>query len=109
MVNAVAALADRRKKRFAEFSSEPPPLEGDKIQIDNILNREIEIIGHRIAGTRYSKNTSGKYLTLQIRFDDQLHIVFTGSDVLVRQLTEYASEIPFFATIKKINRYYTLT
>ena len=109
MAGDVASLADRRKKHFADFAKEPPPLDGDKIKLDDVLNREVEITGYRIAGTRYSKNVSGKYLTLQIRMDNMPYVIFTGSDVLLRQLQEYCKEIPFFTTIKKINRYYTLT
>jgi hypothetical protein len=36
-------------------------------------------------------------------------VVFTGSDVLIGQVEKYADQIPFLTTIKKINRYYTMT
>ena len=102
-------LAEKRKKRFSDFATEPPALDGDKVKLDAILNREIEILGYRIGDSNYSKNKSGKYLTLQIRIDREVKIVFTGSDVLIKQVEKYGNEIPFSATIKKINRYYTLS
>jgi len=102
-------LAEKRKKRFSDFAEEPAPLDGEKMKIDSILNQEVEIIGARIGATRHSKNKTGKYLTLQIRINNTRHVVFTGSDVLIGQLEKYESEIPFMATIVKINRYYTLT
>ncbi len=103
------SLAEKRKKRFADFATEPPPLEGEKVKLDGILNQEIEIIGCRFGKTRHSKNKSGRYLTLQFKLNDRKHIIFTGSDVLIGQVEKYESEIPFLATIVKINRYYTLT
>lgn len=48
-------------------------------------------------------------MTLQFKLNDRKHIIFTGSDVLIGQVEKYESEIPFLATIVKINRYYTLT
>jgi len=36
-------------------------------------------------------------------------VVFTGSDVLIEQMERYGEEIPFVATIKKVDRYYTLS
>jgi len=102
-------LAEKRKKRFSDFAEEPAPLDGEKMKIDSILNQEVEIIGVRIGSTRYSKNKTGKYLTLQFRMGDTRHVVFTGSDVLIGQIEKYQAEIPFMATIIKINRYYTMT
>jgi len=95
-------------KKFSDFSKENV-LDGDKIRIDDILNEEVLITGYAIKNSRYSKNESGKYLTLQIIKDDKKYVVFTGSDVLIDQLEKYSDEIPFTATIRKINRYYSLT
>jgi len=103
------SLADKRKKKFSDFATEQPPLEGGKLKIDSILNQEIEITGCRFGSTRHSKNKSGQYLTLQFVINHEKHIVFTGSDVLIGQMEKYEKEIPFLATIVKINRYYTLT
>jgi len=96
-------------KNFGDFATEEQPLDGDKERIDNILNRLILVTGFRVKNSQYSKNESGKYLTLQFSIENQTKIIFTGSDVLIGQLERYANEIPFKATIKKINRYYTLT
>lgn len=95
-------------KRFSEISKENI-LDGDKVRLDDILNEEILIIGFRIKDSRYSKNNSGKYLTLQFEYKDKKNVIFTGSDVLIDQAEKYGKEIPFLATIRKINRYYSLT
>lgn len=101
-------LHPKQIKRFADFADEKPSLDGIKTHLDDILNTEIEVIGYRVSVSKYSKNNSGKYLTIQFVQDGARHIVFTGSDVLINQMEKYAAEIPFYATIKKIDRYYTL-
>jgi len=92
-------------KRFKDFSKESI-LDGDKIKIDDIINEEIEIIGHAIKNSKFE---SEKYLTLQIKRDDKKYVIFTGSEVLIDQIEKYKDEIPFLATIRKINKYYSFT
>lgn len=95
-------------KKFSDFADDKV-LDGDKVKIDDVLNKEIKVIGHSIKKSKYSKNKNGDYLTLQIELDNEKYIIFTGSDVLIEQLKKYETEIPFLATIRKINRYYSLT
>lgn len=98
-------------KRFSDFANEPQPLEGDKVRIDDVLNKEIIVTGFDIKNSKYQKNNSGKYLTLQFKRkeEEKPNVLFTGSDVLIGQLEKYQEEIPFLTTIRKINRYYTLS
>ena len=95
-------------KHFADFCDDSI-LDGDKIKIDDILNHEIAIINYSIKDSRYSDNQNGKYLTLQIEEDNEKNVIFTGSRVLIDQIEKYKDEIPFLATIRKINKYYSLT
>ena len=95
-------------KRFSDFSKENI-LDGDKVKIDDVLNNEIKILNFAIKNSKYSKNKNGEYLTLQIEMSDKRYIIFTGSDVLIDQMKKYAKELPFLATIRKINKYYSLT
>jgi len=86
-------------------------MDGAKMKIDEVLNREMLIIGHRIKRSKFDKNSSGKYLAIQFVFvgTEDRKVVFTGSDVLIEQMERYGEEIPFVATIKKVDRYYTLS
>lgn len=95
-------------KRFSDFSREKIALDGDKVKLDTILNQEITVTGFSTKRSKFDDN-SGKCLTVQFEMNGQKQIFFTGSDVLRDQLERYEDEIPFMATIKKINRYYTLT
>lgn len=95
-------------KRFSDFAEEETALEGEKVSIDDVINRELTVVGFRLAKSRYSKNESGKYATVQFKDESgQLRIFFTGSDVIIDQLEKYKCELPFVASIVKINRYYT--
>lgn len=96
-------------KRFSDFAEPANILDGDKIRIDDVINQDVTVTGCRFAASKYEKNKSGKCLTLQILINDQKRVVFTGSDVMIEQMLKYEDQMPFLTTIKKINRYYTLT
>jgi len=96
-------------KKFSDFADEPELLEGDKVKIQDILNKEILITGHKIRESKFEKSNNSKCLTLQFDTNDEKHILFTGSSVLIDQIEKYKGEIPFLTTIKKIDKYYTFT
>ncbi len=97
--------------RFADFADEPGALDGSKLRLDDILNKEILILGHRLRQTKYPGKGSSKCLTIQFRLagDAETHVVFTGSSVLVDQMEKYGEKEPFVAIIKRVDRYYTLS
>ena len=92
-------------KRFTDFAKETI-LDGEKIRIDDVINHEITILNYSI---KESKLKEGDSLTLQISKDNKKYVIFTGSHVLIDQIKKYKDEIPFLTTIRKINKYYSLT
>jgi len=92
------------KKRFSDFAKDHQPLEGSKCRINDVLNREILVLNYRLSASKYSQ---APCLTLQFMIDDEKHVLFTGSAVLIEQIEMYKNELPFYATIKKIDRYFT--
>jgi len=96
-------------KRFSEFARESMPLEGSKLKLDDVVNREITVLDYRIKDSHYKKENCEKCLTLQFKMDDKIYMMFTGSNVLRDQIDKYKSELPFITVIKKIDRYYTFT
>ena len=96
-------------KRFSDFADESAPLDGEKIKIEQILNREVSVIGFNIRRSKYEKNRSGKCLLLQLAIDGAHRVLFTGSDVLIEQMEKYGDNVPFEATVKKIDRFYTFS
>lgn len=97
-------------KKFSEISNEEERLEGEKVKIDDILNQDIVINGFTLAQSKFSKNKSGMYATVQFSNNTgEKRVFFTGSDVIIDQLQKYKSDMPFMAQIKKINKYYTFS
>lgn len=98
---------DRKPRKFSEFSKEAVQnLEGKKMPIRDVMDKELLIQAYRIFP---SKVGNGKEcLQIQFELDGQPCVTFTNSAVLIRQLGQYAAELPFLATIQKRNQYYTL-
>jgi len=95
-------------KKFKDFAKEQAPLEGAKMKLDSVINKEIMLTGYKIRNSKF-KDGSNRCLTLQFELDNIKFVVFSGSSILIEQMEKYGSEMPFVATIKKIDRYYTLS
>lgn len=95
-------------KRFADFAEETT-LDGDKMRIDDVVNREIIITGYKITSSRFEKSNSMQCLKLQFELGGQRHILFTGSNVLIEQINKYNQHIPFTTTIIKVEKFYTFS
>lgn len=94
-------------KKFSDFAKEDSVMTGDKIKIGKIIGREVEVIDYKVSDSRFEGK---KLLTLQIKLDGENRIVFTSSGVLIDQSQKYEEEMPFLATIEKINdRFYSFT
>ena len=93
-------------QRYSDFAKEHTPLDGEKIKISEIVNKEVLVRGFR---NKKSKFGSSNCLTIQFDMDAKRYVTFTGSAVLAEQIAAYAQMIPFIAVIKKIDKYYTFT
>lgn len=96
-------------KRFSDFAKENISMVGDKIKIDEVLNKEILVTDCRITDSIYKKDGNEKVLTLQFELNGKKHILFTGSSVLMGQAEKYRDEMPFLTIINKVNKFYTFT
>lgn len=75
---------------------------GDKIKINRVLNIPVVVHNYKIDESKYKKNKSGKCLTLQIDYDNEQRILFTGSDILIEQIGQVNDDdMPFQTTIVK--------
>ena len=79
---------------------------GDKIKINRLMNIEIVVNGFEVRPSKYpDKGTDA--LILQIEFEGEPRIVFTGSKVLIDQISQVGSDdFPFKATIVKNGEHY---
>lgn len=95
--------------KFNEFADEPQGLVGDKLRIDDALNKPLIVMAFRVDTSKYNREDDQKYVGIQVMLDGQERVIFTGSGVLIAQLEKYQDKIPFQATLKKVNKYYTLS
>jgi hypothetical protein len=98
---------------FSQFNiaASSKNFEGDKIKMSKILNREIVVHAFKIEDSKVFKDRgTGKCLHLQISFNNEKHIVFTGSTGLIEVIEQIpASGFPFSTTIKQENERYLFT
>lgn len=96
-------------KNFSDFNIkvESPAFTGDKVKVSKILNRSITVQAYKIEP---SKHNSGNCLCLQIEFNQNKHIVFTGSKSLIDQIKQVPQNgFPFTATIVEENERHLFT
>lgn len=98
-------------KRFSDFATEQGPLEGEKIKLDEVVNKEIIVTNFKIKESKYQNSNNKNCLTIQFKENenDKEKVIFTGSSILAEQCKKYQDNMPFATTIKKINKYYTFT
>lgn len=94
--------------KFSDFA-EDAALDGEKMKIAEILNKEIAILNYSINRSKYAKGDNQSCLKLQFELNNEKHITFSGSNVLINQLERYRDKLPFIATIVKIGNYYSLS
>lgn len=91
---------------FNEFAREDCQMVGEKKKLDCVLNKKILITNFRLNKSHYKDSN---YLTIQYKLDGNTYITFTGSEVLAKQLEKYKDKLPFYATVVKIGKYYSLS
>ena len=100
--------------KFSDFAdtSVSPIMDGKKMSLDEILDKEVVVLKYRIKKSKFTEAKNPDCLTVQFAFpsDENTHFVFfSGSSVLMQQLEQYKDKLPFTATIKKVGKYFTFT
>jgi len=91
---------------FSDFNIKPKAsgLQGDKIKIERLYNREITVLTHQIEDSKFADKGSGKCLYLQIELNGTKHVVFTGSKSLMDLISSVPKDgFPFKTIIVKEN------
>lgn len=99
-------------KRFSDFAdlSEKPVLDGDKVPMQSILNKEIKVIAFRVRHTKFSDSKNDQCLTIQFENESgERRVVFTGSTVLIDQIERYKDQLPFYATVVKTGKFFSFS
>ena len=98
-------------KKFSDFSSEGDVFDGEKMKLATLLDKEICILQYKIRRSKY-QDKHENYVIVQFTDTDENgehKIFFTGSGVVMEQLEKYEDELPFQTTLKKIDKYLTLS
>lgn len=93
--------------QFSDFADESNVFDGDKIKIDEILNKKILVLDFKTKDSKHHRDS--QYVTIKFNVDGVNYILFNGSRVLADQLEKYKDNLPFYTVIKKIDKYYTFT
>lgn len=93
--NSINLLNTIGMKKFSDVQKHTGNFEGDKLKLDNILGKVLQLTGFQTAQSRYRDDC----LTLQFKIEEQVtkpdgsqvtewvqHICFTGSQALIKQL-----------------------
>jgi len=96
---------EKQPKRFSDFGIKPESKAfiGPSIEIQDIINQEIEVLDFRIEPSKHPKKEGDECLYLQIRYEGQLRVVFSGSVYLQQMIRKVPREggFPFLVTIIK--------
>jgi len=98
--------------QFKDFgiTAETKAFIGDKIKVNKILNKPIQVLAYKIAASKYCEKGNGKCLYLQILLNDVHHVVFTGSVNLQEMISKVPEDrYPFSTTIIENNERYEFT
>ena len=95
-------------------------LDGDKVKIDDILNKPLIVTGYHVSSSKYQNKGSAYCTKVQFYFADdekmEKKVFFSGSSVIKDQseemekkLTEKGLPFLFQTTVKKVGNYYSFT
>ncbi len=86
------------------------PMAGEKIKINRVVNKQIEVVDFELNSSKFNSESGHKCLKLQIRFENELRVVFTGATMLVQAISKIEkTNLPFMTIIVENNGFYTFT
>lgn len=94
-------------------------LDGDKVRIDDLLNKEIIICNYNVTTSKFKDRGCGYCTKIQFYYADDKEeikrVFFSGSSVIKDQIEEVAEKLKennqpllFKAMVKKLGKYYSL-
>lgn len=99
-------------KNFKDLGikAESKGLEGDKIDMYQVLNKEIEVHRFRIQKSKFPEKGNGNRLEMELVVDGRKRVLFSGSTVLQEVIEKIPEDcFPFKTTIKKNNQRHEFT
>ncbi|HEY0029167.1 MAG TPA: hypothetical protein VGC65_00300 [Bacteroidia bacterium] len=99
---------------FKSLNIKPPTAayNGKKIEVEDILNKQIAVIDFRIELSKFPKKAGDQCMHMQVKVDDQERVVFTIAKRLIATMGEVKDksiDLPFKTTIVKQDKRYEFT
>jgi hypothetical protein len=91
---------------FSDFKDKTFPLDGEKISINEVLNKRLKYKDFRVGKSKY-EDKGDVCLTVQVEYNGENRVFFTGSSVLTNIFQKYEDRLPFMATLKSVGKSYT--
>lgn len=86
---------------FSQLGVQSKNLTGVKIEIEKVLDKIITVFDFRVNGSKFSRD--GMCLSIQIEYENDKRVIFTGSAVLLEDIEKIPKEgFPFTTTIVRI-------
>ena len=101
--------------KFSQFDIKTPErgLEGEKIKITKILNREVAVHNYKLEDTKveaFKNKGMNKCLYLQVSLNNEMYVVFTSGRALMEVIAQIPKDkFPFTTTIVEENGMYKFT
>ncbi|AIM37413.1 hypothetical protein KO02_12475 [Sphingobacterium sp. ML3W] len=90
-------------RNFSDFNIQINRFEGKKIEMDDVIDQDIQILDYKIEPSKYPEKGNGLRLTLQIKFEGKNRIIFTSSVILQEQCIKVRAVDGFPFTAKIIS------
>ena len=82
--------------------------QGEKVKISKVLNRDIMVHDYKLDDSKFEGK--GKCLQMQIELNGTMHVIFTGSVVLIDLIEQVPkAKFPFSTTIVEDNERFFFT
>jgi hypothetical protein len=101
--------------KFSDFNIETTTkyFDGDKIRIERIFNREIQVHDFKIEDSKvqaFKERGAGKFMHLQISLKGEKYVVFTAASALMEAIQKVPKDkFPFDTIIINDNKRYKFT
>ena len=106
-INDIKNLDPEKCEAFSDFAGSKMPMPGEKKYLRQVIDKKIIVVDFRVMASKKRQNS--QCLQIQFVLDGEVCVAFTGSGVLLDQIQSFEDKLPFTATIKKIDDYYTFS
>jgi hypothetical protein len=88
-------------KKFSELVGSNVQFNGEKTRLEAVIDKEIIIKNFILLPSKFLDETK-EFAVIEAELDSKPIVLDTGSSTIMQQLKEHKDDMPFAATIKKV-------